>query len=387
MFKRFPTIRLKALLCAIVILSVVSVAAAQTNPPAYNGSASYATGDIVTWNGNYYRAIAATRGNSPITYQYWELHEVHYPVYNPASPSATTYNLGVGVGQPFPNLAIAWNFIKNAVIAQSSQVQLNIRTTNGALNENFTQPLNLDQPFGANISIVGDNSSNINLEFVEPTVNSAPPINGIVLDTGHSLKSLQNVTVSAVNDASDDYGLFVDTSASLNVANVTVDNFDVGAQVQHGGHLYCTSSSNSQNSLTVASFGLAAIFAQDFAFISCRKIIVNGKLTGTVTSTNGIVADNHSEIYAYGAQVSNLTNNGVWAQHNSTISAEDSMCTNAVTCYVASDRGYIDAATATASGWGNYGFYAAAGGTITANQGATGLAGTDSNTGAYVITH
>src|ERR1700722_19849529 len=114
-------------------LGLTQAAHAQTEfPPAYNNQAHYAVGDLVTDYGNLYRCeVAVTKPylDPSKTYKNWELFYVR---------NNTT--IAVGVGQTFPTLAIAWNYVRNCRVAMAAYLHLSIVTSGGALNESFTEP-------------------------------------------------------------------------------------------------------------------------------------------------------------------------------------------------------------------------------------------------------
>src|ERR1700722_19506374 len=151
MFKRSIARLLLAVLSGFAMLSSAN---AQTEfPPAYNNQAHYAVGDLVTDYGNLYRCQAAVTKpylDPSKTYKNWELYYVR---------NNTT--IPVGVGQAFPTLAIAWNYVRNCHVAEAAYLHLSIVTTAGDLSETFTAPFSLDMMYGSQVSIIGDNAANI----------------------------------------------------------------------------------------------------------------------------------------------------------------------------------------------------------------------------------
>src|ERR1700722_20896691 len=107
MFKRSIARLLLAVLSGFAMLSSAN---AQTEfPPAYNNQAHYAVGDLVTDYGNLYRCQATVTKpylDPSKTFANWELFYVR---------NNTT--LAVGVGQTFPDVLTAWNYVKNARVA------------------------------------------------------------------------------------------------------------------------------------------------------------------------------------------------------------------------------------------------------------------------------
>ncbi len=117
------------------------LAHAQTEfPPAYNNQAKYAVGDLVTDYGNMYRcemAVTTPFLDPSKNYQHWELYSVR---------NNTT--IPIGVGQTFPNLQIAWNYVRNCRIAQAAYLHLSIVTSGGDFSETFSAPLFPRHRFG-----------------------------------------------------------------------------------------------------------------------------------------------------------------------------------------------------------------------------------------------
>jgi hypothetical protein len=167
-------------------------ASAQSYPPAWSATATYSVGDQVQLNGNIYRAIKAvtTPNLTPSTfYTYWELYNVR---------SNTT--LLIGADEPFANLQVAWNNILSAKISDGVYLHLYISTHHANLTETFSAPFSLDHNSGSRISILGDVQANITFSF--------PSSNGFVIDSGHSLGNITNVTLSGTTSNGGDNGVY-----------------------------------------------------------------------------------------------------------------------------------------------------------------------------------
>ncbi len=201
-------LRLLRLGSFLFLLSAIpNLARAQSFPPAWSSSASFAAGDIVQYGGNWYRAMTALSADGPYpasAYGKWELNYVR---------SNTT--LAIGAGQAFANLAYAWQFARNARIADAAYLHLDIVTTSGNFNENFNSAFSLDHSFGALISIIGDNPNNIILNFTGATSN------GLTIDTGHVIGLVDNLVLTG--SFSTGSGIVVSSGAQLNGENL-VDN-------------------------------------------------------------------------------------------------------------------------------------------------------------------
>ncbi len=195
---------------ALICLLFSAQTPAQSFPPAFSKTATYAAGDIVQYGGNWYRAMNARPANGPYpasAYGYWELNYVR---------SNTT--LTIGDGQGFANLVYAWQFARNARIADAAYLHLAISTADGAFTEKFTAPFSLDHSSGALISILGDNSANISLQF--------PNTNGFILDTGHSFATLYGITLDGPGTTYNCQGISVLSGAVLTtVAGSNIENY------------------------------------------------------------------------------------------------------------------------------------------------------------------
>ncbi len=234
-------------------------ACAQSFPPVWNSTASYAAGDIVQYGGNWYRAMTAITThyvNPATTYGSWELNYAR---------SNTT--LLIGVGQSFSSLQNAWLFAHNARVADGAYVHFDIITTKGAFNETFTLPFSLDQGSGANMSIVCDHPANNTLTFSGS--------NGFTIDSGHAFGLLENLNLVGTPDYS---GIYATNSASLTeAANCTVSGFGIS----------CYASSN-------AALNLPDVFPTNFS------TALYADLGGTISAPNVRALDEHLNLYTYG---------------------------------------------------------------------------------------
>lgn len=220
--------RCRSLLFSIYCLAVLLVPShsnAQSFPPAWSTSATYAAGDIVQYGGNWYRAMTALAAGGPYpaaAYGKWELNYVR---------SNTT--LTIGAKQSFANIVYAWQFARNARIADAAYLHLNIVTTYGTFNESFSAPFSLDHSSGALISLIGDTADAIVLTF--------PDINGFVVDSGHSFNAISNMILSgvAVNSATGGHGISATYGATIaNVSDVHLENFGSGAYADQNGSIF-----------------------------------------------------------------------------------------------------------------------------------------------------
>ena len=301
-----------------------AVSSSQAFPPAWSSSKSYAAGDIVQYGGNWYRAMAALNAGSPYpasAYDKWELNFVR---------SNTT--LTIGIGQGFPNLEYAWQFARNARIADAAYLHFSIVTTQGDFTEGFAAPFSLDHGSGALISILGDNENNISIKFTGS--------GGFKIDSSHSIASISNMAV---------------VGASATIA------------AGYGFSLFNGASIGELSNLTIQTFGWAVYASQNASIYIAPNTNVSACL-------NGMTADWGSSILANGVEIGciNGPNTGLFADHNSTIVDKNGTIPRLSTAggegVEAADGGMIDVSGSTVNGW-TYGCQAVNGGTIKIQNG------------------
>ncbi len=228
----------KAVLALIIVIALGLVparASAQTEfPPAYDNQAHYRPGDLVTDYGNLYRCqVVVTKPyiDPSKNYTYWELFYVR---------NNTT--IPIGLGQTFPTLTIAWNYVRNCRIALAAYLHLNIVTTGGAYNETYTASMSLNHNSGAQISIIGDDVSAIHLNFSFS--------HGFTIDTGHSFGTISKVSLVG---ASNNNGIYGTSSGSIaNIDTVGISGFEYGVFAEGLANL------NFGNNITVTNWNMSA---------------------------------------------------------------------------------------------------------------------------------
>jgi len=288
------TIRLSSLLHSIALLAAClaimacsSPSRAQTYPPAFSTSASYAIGDQVQLNGNVLRAThAVTPGG--FKYDDWELWEVR----------ANTV-LVVGVSQTFTTLPLAWAYVKNARIADGAYLHVYISTAHGIFNESFNAPFSLDQGSGADITLTGDTKANINLTFT----NS----NGLVVDSGHSFGTISNITITGENSYT---GITATTGGAIaDISNVESSQFGVSVYAFQSGNVHVENTFSATTSGTVFAAGM------DGSIVVANGLTINGTGAGTC-----FYANHNGSIIAESCTVGTGTGTagfaqGVWAEN------------------------------------------------------------------------
>lgn len=311
--------KLKGVLAVIALVVFgFQTAEAQNVPPVWTSSSSYAAGDIVLYGGNWYRALVAVNPEGPLpttAFGTWELNYVRF---------GTT--LTVGDGQSFSALSHAWQFAQSARIADGAYLHISIVTTGGNHIESYTSAWSLDHGSGALISIIGDNPSNINLQF--------PNGSGITIDSGHSLASISGVTISGAgaNTSNNSDGIYATRNATISsISDCYITNFEYGVVADYG-----------------ASVGLVT--------------------PNTVKECiDGIVANHSATVSAIASTIALSTPSnlgfdarGMWAENGGVIEADGCTLTNSNTGFgigaYCLGKGVIDLSYATDSGW-EFGVY------------------------------
>jgi hypothetical protein len=315
---------------------------AQSFPPAFSKTATYAAGDIVQYGGNWYRAMNARPADGPYpasAYGYWELNYVR---------SNTT--LTIGDGQGFANLVYAWQFARNARIADAAYLHLAISTADGAFTEKFTAPFSLDHGSGALISILGENSADISLQF--------PSSNGFVLDTGHSFGTLSGITLDGPGLTYNYQGISALSGAVLaTVVSSNIENYVSAFFASQNAFLGVSNGVTFQNCNTAitADFGATVIadylqivnFETSFYTLIAShgsKISMERGEMENATMANGSTAasaDTGANIELQDADISGYVY-AIYVTHGGSASAEGATFKNNSFDAVAETAGWVD---------------------------------------------
>lgn len=246
-------------------------AGAQSFPPAWSSTATYAAGDIVQYGGNWYRAMKALSAHGPYpaaAYGEWELNFIR---------SNTT--LTVGNGGAFPNLVYAWQFARNARIADAAYLHFTIATESKPFTENFSEPFSLDRDNGALVSISGDGYATVTFDFTKSA--------GFTIDTGHQFGTLANINVTGDGDTvSSPTGISATQGASIQtVSNVSLITFGIGIYANQNASLNLDSETYTNDCyFSIYADGAASVVAGGSTFMA-------GAAAGT-----GIYADHNSHV-------------------------------------------------------------------------------------------
>lgn len=290
---------------------------AQTFPAVWNSTANYQPGDLVTDYGNYYRCIAAVT-NAPYRNpsEYYTSWQLFYVRNNTTIP--------IGVDQTFPNFQVAWNYVQNATIAQGAYLHLNIVTTEGAFKETFSAPLNLDQPCGGSVSIVGESQKSVDFAFTG---------NGVTLDDGHSLALLQGINISG--SAANSTGVAVTGNASMGDLSCAVSGFTTGVSADQGGHIYCDVNTAVSNCITFfSSTRLANLNLEPYVYVNEKG--AKAAACGLYAAQGGFIEA--SSCYIINNQV------GAFATEGGIIDCQGSVYGSDTVAVEATMKGHVDCA-------------------------------------------
>lgn len=324
-------------LFATLLIGFGQLAHAQTKfPPAYNNQATFAPGDLVTDYGNIYRCnVAVTKPylDPSKTYENWEMFYVR---------NNTT--LTIGIGQTFPDLATAWNYVHNARIAEGAYLHLSIVTTQGDFSESLNNPISLDMDNGSQVSIIGDNASNIQLTF--------PNTNGFNIDSGHSLGSISGLTLAGGNTS---YAISATTSGSIaNVSDLNITGFNYQIYADQTSNLNFGMGITLTHCFNYGCFadnGATIVFPQGGLSVTgpagagaCLLALRGGRITAEQSTMlfgyNGANASYAGFIDILGSTITNA-NVGVVAINNGTVEATSCVFTNSSFYDISADNGGV----------------------------------------------
>jgi hypothetical protein len=354
---------LKFLLVLIAAYLFPALSQAQSYPPVFSSAATYVAGDLVQYGGNWYRAVKALTAHGPYPsagYGSWELNYIR---------SNTT--LLIGAEQTFPNVQAAWDFALNTRIADGAYLHLSISTAHGDLVNSFQGPFSLDHAFGAKISIIGDNTSNI---FLGGSTGFTG--NGFNIDNGHNLAMLSGITLVGQGLSGLGAGVSASGNASINLVGVQIFNFYYGTYAAQGGNMTID-----KNSVIATSAGYA-VYATQNANIT----LATGFTCNADTGYAILYASEGANIYA---QVCTLDGNntaniiGAYAEAGGSINVTDATISNCAVAVKAHNHGFVNAFSLFVSGNTND-FWAIENSAICADGYIGSKLTTDSGTGSYI---
>jgi len=272
-----------------------SLSNAQSYPPAFKTTSTYAIGDQVQLNGNVLRATHAVAVGG-FKYDDWELWEVR-----------ANSDVIIGVGQPFTNLTTAWAYVHNARVADGAYLHLYLSSAHGHFSETFSAPFSLDHSFGANISLMADGLSGNTLHF-----NAS----GFTLDSGHAFGTMSALTLTGTTGT----GIQAVNGASIqNIINCSLSGFPVGVDAEQNAsinldstvHLAGFVAAGAQamgNGSIVISDGITitgnsatsinGLYEADGGYIKARYATITDCESGVRATEGGVVDVEYANIYA-----------------------------------------------------------------------------------------
>jgi len=300
---------MRSAVVAIALFPIVVVAQAQSYPPAWSKTATYAAGDEVQLNGNIVRALKPVTVAGKYVYANWELVEV----------LANTTVL-IGAGQTFTTLPAAWTYIQNARVADGVFLHLYISSQHGDFEEPFSGSFSLNHASGARISLIGDSMINDSLGG-----GGAFPHDGLTIDSGHTFGSVSGLTIFGTQNGQGN-GVKATGNSTISLSNVQVVSFDTSVYAGNGGLVYADDQCvfgladtyvieatthgtvDLSQGITISnSGGDALLYAEDNGVINAPNAIlngVNGNVVGARADTGAVIELPSANITncAYGAE-------------------------------------------------------------------------------------
>ncbi len=336
------TAKLLAFFIACCVFLAPLTAGAQTVPPQWSKTATYAPGDMVTYDGNVYRCLHAVTTQDLVptsAYYSWELNYARNPIV-----------IQIGSRMPFPSLAVAWAYIANARIAQSSTISIEIITKYANFDETFSAPFSLDHPNGAQITIAGDSLANIQLSFTQSS--------GFILDTGHAFGGVSTLQLETAEPSTQ--GFYTSTNATMGlISNVEINGFSTGIFADWGSTVAVNSTT------TITNFTASGVYAAHNATVNIASGITLASVIAGARTDTGLFAQYGGHITAP-ACIIHYCHNGLLATEDGSIAATGATIGSNDYGVVAAFRGHIEVEGITASGSTYYDLICSTGGTIDA---------------------
>lgn len=325
----FHSLRLSFLLMLVGAVTAVwpSTGIAQTFPPTWSSTSSYATGDIVLYQGNWYQATTAVAsgGAAPSgNYNKWELNYVR---------ANTT--LAIGAKETFTTFQTAWQFAENCRIAQSAYLHFAITSTEGSAYNYFSSAFSLDHGSGAQISIIGNSPFDVTLAF---DLSS-----GFTLDSGHSIGLISGVSIIGYDGFGERYpaayttysGLALSGGASVgDIVNTTFEYCPIGISAS-------SNSTATLSSTCLFKYCPDGIVADTGAAITCSSV----DFTCNNGTTIAISANHGAQVVDQDAKIDNAskgTSIGADAQNGAAIDLTGSTLTGFDIGGLAEYKGFIN---------------------------------------------
>jgi hypothetical protein len=377
-----------ALASAFSLFILATTSQAQSHPPAWNATASYQIGDLVTYEAVEFKCLINETTVHPTPHTtYWRVSFVY----------SGPLTIPVGPGEVMTTLTAAWDYIAFARIADNSSVTLSLESTYHA---SLATSFSLDHPFGSKISIVGADAG--------ASVNFTTSGTGFTLDSADSFGELAELTISTLVGGG--YGvpcIGVTENATLSkLQNVSIENFDLGIMADSGGTIESVRTTvitgfkiggvcaghNATVNITSPISVIAATTSglpPTYAFNSQGGTLLCNGCTGSNCQYNFYASDG-GKMQATGAASASPNGKGVgfYAQDRSSINATSSTNIGNLTGYSAFDGSYINAESSTSNGTDSSGwdYQALQGATIdAASYGGSSRNSTGTNDGSHIF--
>ncbi len=289
--------------------------------------------------------------------QLWELNYVR---------ANTT--LFIGPQETFPSFILAWNYVANARIAQPVYLHFYISSYHGSYMETNGPGFILDHEGGGNMSIIGDNMNNITFTFTQAIGGY-----GFRVDSGHSFASISGIHVVGQSSVSNQKAFSADTEGSIqSLNNVIVDTMSYGLAAERGASIQCG------NALTFNNVSGLVLFASKDAVIDAQYGIQSSS-----ACYEGLYAEYNAAIYAEDVVISNCLNYGAYAFQGGVIDTENSRFSSCATGVYASYFGRVDIINGSITGSTNDDLVADYGSTIVASGSTYNTKSTDNDSYIY----
>jgi hypothetical protein len=356
---------LLALFVGLGLISFPTLGHAQSYPPAWNSTASYAVGDVVQENGNWYRAIRAVSAHNldPAKYfTYWELNYVR---------SNTT--LLIGADEPFATFLDAWNYALNAKVSDAVYLHFYISSHHANFNQQFSGSFYLDHQSGGAISIEGDTAANVVFNFKSVPPANSGGVGGLFIDGGHTIASISNITVLG---SAPYIGLTANNDGSIGLlTNVVFNGFSTGIEARMNAAVV------GLYNCSFVGIPFAAVHAVLGGNISCNNFTFNA---GASDTTYGMLAEYGGTIAATDAVISG-TNTAIQANYGGVILAEFAELQNNTYGATATYHATIDVENANISSSAQDDLTATTGAIIDASAANFTTQSTGTNDGSYIF--
>ena len=201
----------------------------------------------------------------------------------------------LNVPSQYATIQAALNYLSGFVIANNATVT--IQVANGTYASGSA--ININQPFGPNISIIGNPSSPSSVVLQFSTSD------GVDIATGTKIGTINGFTIQNTG-AKANFGVAT-YGGQINQLgpNLVVDNFYYGVAALNGGTIYANGTDSTTNRIEVKNAGDAGIWAISGSFVSANYAYVHDTVDSANNLGGGLVAEFASSIVANNATSKN----------------------------------------------------------------------------------